>query len=281
MTAQTPTKAKSNKVVHSAPKTSHASRKGLHRAKTKKGAREEIERLIESTDPDDWNVARDLAIEKDIEDMIVLLDMSRALDVAPSELEVTEGRPYDESFEVSLGKNQEYAVVPDEDTAEKIALERVTDDLKSESELFNASFIESHIDQKKLKKWVFDARMEDDYVEELAEHQIEDFWQLARQLDVDKVVPDTDEDGELMEPTAKQIKAVKKAYAESAAKNPMEYFEDMYGREAAKHAVKAVGIDTKAAAEEAVSSDGWQHFLAHYDGNSHETDSGRVYWRTN
>ena len=271
----------SNKAVHSTKVTKVT--KVLHtkhRATTKKGARAQIELLIESTDPDDWNVARDLAMEKSIEDMIVRLDMARALDVAPSELEVTKGRSYNKAFEVSLG-NQEYVVVPDEDTAEKLALKRVTEDLKDEPGMFNASFVEGHIDQKKLKKWVFDARMEDDYVEELAEHQIDDFWQLARQLDVDKVVPDTDEDGEQLEPTAKQIKAVKKAYAESAAKNPMEYFEDMYGRDAAKHAIKTVGIDTKAAAEEAISSDGWQHYLAGYDGNSHETDSGRVYWRTN
>ena len=275
----------SNKAVHSTKVTKGTKvtkvRHTKHRATTKKGARVEIERLIASADPDDWNVARDLALEKSIEDLIVLLDMSRALDVAPSELEVTKGRPYNKAFEVSLG-NQEYVVVLDEDTAEKLALKRVTEDLKDEPGMFNPSLIEGHIDQKKLKKLVFDSRMEDDYVEELARHQVEDFWQLARQLDVDKAVPDTDEDGELMEPNQKQIKAVKKAYAESAAKDPMEYFEDMYGREeAAKHAVKAVGFDTKAAAEEAVNSDGWQHYLAGYDGNSHETDSGRVYWRTN
>jgi hypothetical protein len=263
------TKSKSSKVAHST---------------SKKGALEEIKQLIASDDPEDWNVARDLAMEKNIQDMIVLLDMSRALDIAPDRLKVTKGRPYDEAFEVSVGTNQtnqEYVVVPDEDTARTLALESVTNDLETEPAIFSPALIEGHVDQKKLKKWVFNARMEDDYVDELAAHQIDDFWQLARQLNVDKAVPDTDEDGELMEPTKRQIQAVKKAYAESAANHPMEYFEDIYGRDAGKHAVKAVGFDTKAAAEEAVNSDGWQHFLAGYDGSSHSTDSGLVYWRTN
>ena len=51
--------------------------------------------------------------------------------------------------------------------------------------------------------------------------------------------------------------------------------------EAVKQAIKAVGINVKAAAKDAVDTDGWQHFLAHYDGSSHTTDSGLVYWRTN
>lgn len=241
--------------------------------------RQQLGGLIASDEPNDWNVARDFALERGLKDKIVLLDMARALDVAPSDLKVEKG-PYPKSHEVHLG-GQEYVVVPDDDTAYKIALKRVEEDLKDEPGMFNQSFIESHIDQKALKKWVYKERLEDDYVDELAEHQLDDFWDLARRFNVE-AVPDTDEEGNLMEPSRKQLAAVKKAYAEDAADNPMSYFEDMYSHdEAVKHAIKAVGIDVKAAAEEAVDTDGWQHFLAGYDGNSHDTESGLVYWRVN
>lgn len=256
-----------------------AKRKKTRRAhSTKNGnAREKIEELIASDDPEEWNVARDLAIQKNITDMIVLLDMSRALGASPSELTVTEDRPHDNAFEVRQGRHTTYVVVPDEDVAYEMAVERVTDDLKSEPELFSSSFVESHIDQKKLKEYVFRVRMDDDYVEELADNQPDDFWRLAERFSVD--VPEPDEDGDMPEPSSKIIREVERAYAEDAAENPMSFFEDMYGSEAVKYAVEAVGIDEDAAAKEAVDTDGWERWLAS-DGSSYTTDSGLLYWRT-
>lgn len=253
---------------------------------TRQAGRKQIDALIASSDPEEWSVARDLALQQNDRRLIALLDMARALDVPPSDLKVAAWRPAWRpfpkiAFEVRLGSS-EYVVVPDEAAARKIALEHVEDDLKNEPKIFSESLIERHINQKALKKWVHDAQMEDDYVDELARHQVDDFWGLAKQLDVDKAVPDTDEDGNLMEPTQKQLAAVKRAYAGRYDKKPMDYFEDMYSHEdAVKAALKAAGFDVKDAAKDAVDTDGWQHFLAGYDGESHETDSGLVYWRVN
>jgi hypothetical protein len=188
--------------------------------------------------------------------------------------------PFKNSYEVHLG-NQEYVVAKDADSAYKMALEYVTDQLKDEPTSFNQDFLERHLDEKKLRKVVYDSRMEDEYVEELAEHQADDFWELAARLDVHAALLNTGEDGERLAPTQKQINAVKKAYAQEAADDPMEYFRDIYGDEAFKYAIKAVGIDVKSAAEDAVDTEGWPHFLAHYDGDSGSTASGLVYWRTN
>jgi hypothetical protein len=269
-------------IAKSLARRGHARRRGKSAGATKKSidADVDIDELIASDDPAEWDVARDLALQQGDQEHIVQLDMARALGEEPSLLRVVEGKPYDESFEVRLG-NQQYVVVPDEDTAHEIALARVKDDLEHEPQLFG-SFIEDFINQKALKKWVYDARLEDDYVEELAARQIDDFWVLARALDASPVPFPTDEDGNLMKPTRKQLAAVKKAYANEYANNPMSYFEDMYSHdEAVKQAIKAVGIDIKHAAEKALKTDGWEHFLAHYDGNSHTTDSGLVYWRIN
>jgi len=63
----------------------------------------------------------------------------------------------------------------------------------------------------------------------------------------------------------------------------MRYLEDIYGptAAAADKAIQIAGIDIDAAADDAVDTDGWEHFLARYDGNSNETDAGLVYWRVN
>lgn len=92
-----------------------------HTTKKKDAQKEIILEMIASTDPKEWSVARDLAIQQDIQDMLVQLDMARVLNVAPSELEVDE-EPY--GFKVSHGRNQTYIVYPDEDTAYNMAVDR-------------------------------------------------------------------------------------------------------------------------------------------------------------
>src|SRR5574341_1133446 len=218
------------------------------RAHSTKLAASDIDELIASDDLADWDVARDYAIKKNKKDLIVRLDMARALNVKPSDFDdVVKGQPFDKSYEVQLG-NKAYVVADDEDAAYKMAVEYVTDSLKDDpTTMFNQVFLEQHLDEKKLRKVVYDSRMEDDYVEELAEHQPDDFWELAARLDVHAAVPATDEHGERMEPTQKQINAVKKAYAKETADHPMEFFRDIYGEdEAFKHAIKPAGIDIKA-----------------------------------
>lgn len=244
-------------------------------------SREDIEELIASDDSADWAVAYDWAQENNDTELLMHLEVANALEIAPNYMRLRESRNFDNVYDAKVGRN-EYTIAIDLDTAEAMAVEHVTDELKSEPEIFNQSFIEQHIDQKALKEYVYDAHMEDPYVEELASYQVEDFWQLATQLDVVEVVPRRGRDGDLKLPTQKQVQAVQEAYAEDRSQDPMEFFIDMYGRnDAIKHAVEAVGIDINAAAQDAIRTDGWQHFLAHYDGNSYETTSGFVYWRTN
>lgn len=62
----------------------------------------------------------------------------------------------------------------------------------------------------------------------------------------------------------------------------MSYLEDIYGREeAVKQAIEIAGLDVAEAAKDAIGSDGAGHFLSSYDGETHETSAGLVYWRGN
>ena len=86
----------------------------------------------------------------------------------------------------------------------------------------------------------------------------------------------------LRDPTSSEIDDLADKLTDSQLRDPMQYLSDIYGdKEAVEQAIKIAGIDEDAAAEDAVDTDGWEHFLSRYDGNSSETASGFVYWRDN
>ena len=62
----------------------------------------------------------------------------------------------------------------------------------------------------------------------------------------------------------------------------MGYLRDVFGdQDAAKQAIRIAGIDTDAAAEDAIAADGAGHFLSSYDGEVHDLPHGGQYWRHN
>jgi len=93
---------------------------------------------------------------------------------------------------------------------------------------------------------------------------------------------DYDYEVETSDPSDEDIENVAEAQTKAELSDPMEYLENIYGKEdAAKQAIKIAGIDVKAAAEEAVGADGAGHFLSSYDGNLNDTQNGLTYWRHN
>jgi hypothetical protein len=77
------------------------------------------------------------------------------------------------------------------------------------------------------------------------------------------------------------IEEIAESETNSQLRDPMDYLSDIYGSTAAKEAIKIAGIDTEAAAQEAVSTDGAAHFMCNYDGNYQTTKSGFIVWRHN
>lgn len=218
----------------------------------------------------------------------VLAEMAKELDIDPDDLEIDddgrglsgfgEGTVY--LITIRGGRNnKEWCVAESDDAAREVALAVVKQDLEQEPEIFGQDFIASHIDMKHLRDEL-EADVQsgnDDYARDLSDRE---FWKEAARQDLE--MPEEDEDGELPEPTDDDYDALAEAMTEDQLKDPMGYLEDIYGKgEAVAQAIKIAGIDEDAAAEDAVDTDGWQHFLAAYDGNSHETKSGLVYWRAN
>jgi hypothetical protein len=90
-----------------------------------------------------------------------------------------------------------------------------------------------------------------------------------------------EDDGDPRAPTQREAEELAEKQVEVELEDPMRYLEDIYGGDASAKAIEIAGIDIDAAADDAVDTDGWEHFLARYDGNSYETGSGLVYWRVN
>lgn len=186
-------------------------------------------------------------------------------------------------YEITVGHGQypqEYFVVEDEDAAHTEAIARVKQDLENEPEIFNQSFIESHINMERLRRDLH-SDVEEGNLDYAREAGAERFWDEAGQWGID--VPDEDEDGNRRDPTDDEIETFAEKMTEDQLKDPMQYLEDIYGKEdAAKQAIKIAGIDIDAAADEAVGADGEGHFLSSYDGNTSETKPSRfVWWRHN
>lgn len=243
---------------------------------------EQIQELIESGDEASYEVARDLALTHELTEYVVLLELAKALGEDPNDLVLTTDDVYGHDvFKVGVGRSREWMVVADDDAGEAIALADVTRQLESEPENFNQDWLQGHIDRDKLKKLVREIALEDTYVDELAVDEPEEFWLLAQREHVS--IPDEDDDGNLPDEVDDEyIEAVKGKFARRAERDPEDYLSDLGVENIFEYAQEhGVGVDIKAAAEEAVSTDGWQHFLCGYDGNSHSLPSGHMYWRQN
>ena len=222
-----------------------------------------------------------MTIDFDNEDA-VLDEVAKALKAKPDELSI-EGDQGLGSFgvgrvyRVEWGR-QEYVVVEDHDQMRELALEVVKQDLEQEPEIFTQSWLEDFVDKNRLRHElepdVLNSRI--DQLTDDAEYDPDRFWS-----EYGPEAPEEDEDGERREPTRSEIEELAEKQTEAELRDPMQYLEDIYGDEAAQKAIEIAGIDIDAAAEDAIDTDGAEHFLSRYDGNSYETKSGFVYWREN
>lgn len=215
----------------------------------------------------------------------VLADVAKALGADRDECFIEEdkslsGLADDTIYRMDWG-TEEYNVARSYDEAYNLAVAVVKQDLDEDPSLFSPSFIEQHIDTDRLRgeleSDVVNMRIED--LEDEADRNPDRFWKDYEAEGFD--APEENEDGERPDPTHNEIEELAQKQAEAQLQDPMEYLEDIYGDEAAAKAIEIAGIDINAAADDAVDTDGWEHFLARYDGKSHETASGLVYWRVN
>jgi hypothetical protein len=187
---------------------------------------------------------------------------------------------------VELG-DKEFFVAPSEERAEQMAKAMVVQDLENEPELFTPSWLEGHIDTDNLR----DQLMGD--VEEMIRESPDSYgWEPGSDADGNELVRynaegEEDDDGEydsagnVIEEQTEPSDEWVESKAQEILRDPIEYLRDIYGNETMKRAIEIAGINIDEAADEAISADGYAHFLSTYDGHTHELPSGGVWWRHN
>jgi hypothetical protein len=214
----------------------------------------------------------------------VKLAMAKELDVDPSDINIEEAHYSDFTgdtyYRIDFGGNKEYFVAKDNDSAYDLAVAMVKQDLEENPEIFNQSFIESHIDTDRLRRDLESdvSNSNYEYFNDMRDSELEREVRDRLRLDDEDFL---DEDGEFKNRDG-MVEKLAEDLTEEQLKDPMSYLEDIYGKEdAVKQAIKIAGIDVKAAAEEAVDSDGMGHFLSSYDGEYREGPDGIIWWRHN
>lgn len=198
-------------------------------------------------------------------------------------------------IEVKSGK-EEWMIFEDSDEAERYAVDLVKDDLMDDPDMFNASFIESHIYMSDTYKRVTANDLADSQTSDMDDDDVISTCEsMGISLPDEPDDWDEEENGEWEATadnlTSDQIDSLRddlnsKMVDDIADEldDPIQYFihdQGLYSNVKELLDNNVVSIDYDAAAQEAVDTDGVAHFLARYNGEETELPSGAVAYRTN
>jgi hypothetical protein len=228
------------------------------------------------------NIVNDLREEVEMDDDQVIQEL---IDTFPdAEEEIRESFKSGEGRYGSFGSageftadGTEYNWIVSEDEAERIALEIVKNDLESEPEIFNQDWLQGFMFITPTNKRVISNEEADNRVEGmfdkeiLSEADMEDEYEEAEEDDKDQVI----------ENARDSLRSKYSDEVEDVLDDPIQYFVHDQGIYSVEDLMKQswITIDTDEAAQDAVNTDGWDHFLSHYDGNYDTTKNGIIYFR--
>lgn len=189
-----------------------------------------------------------------------------------------------------------YAWIVNENVAINMAEDDVRSQLEDQPELFTQEWLKSFIyitdtDRRMIADEEATARMEgmgEDEIIEQAELQ-DEFNEITEKM---SELESRDKEGTPKyqalerakdELVAKATEALQEKYYDEiyeALEDPVQYFVHDLGIYNETDLLKQnfISINTDEAAEDAVSTDGWEHFLSAYDGDYEETNEGVVYY---
>jgi hypothetical protein len=172
----------------------------------------------------------------------------------------------------------EYTYISSDEEATRIALKIVEEQLQHEPEMFSQDWLKQHYyvtdtDKRIVANEEADSRMESlDDEEILISSDMEEEWEAAESDDAKDAILEKAKD-KLLEDHYEDVYRM-------LEKDPIGYFADEIGmglEETLK--MNVLSLDTREAAEDAVRTDGWAHFLSLYDGDYTELDGGLVIFK--
>ena len=180
----------------------------------------------------------------------------------------------------------EWDVYKSDSDAEAAALEQVKNDLDNEPGIFTQDWLEGFINTERLNSLLIaDRNFRDDFMSSYRdEDERVDYLIKHAYLNEDDFWTPTGRRRKMSPARQKKVDAAIDAWVEKQEEefDGMDWLRDIYGNEeAAKEAIRIAGFDRDRAAQSAIDTDGWQHFLARYDGNSTDLSNDAVAVRVN
>lgn len=197
-----------------------------------------------------------------------LKELADNQDLDIDELEITDENP--NHFEAE--GDGDWIIFKTYENAETFAINNVIDDMKSEPEMFNQDFLINYLEIGDTNARLISNDDADAYYGD---------------MDDDEIIEQADTEGlnyKDVDDARDQLISEKSDEVEQQLRqNLLGYFEDIYGKgeEATKAAYELGYLDTEAAAQDAVNTDGVEHYLARYDGEEVRLPGGYCAYRTN
>ena len=195
--------------------------------------------------------------------------------------------PHDDTTKrIEMSDGSEWSLYKNYDQMEKIAKEQVRQDLEDDPDMFSPDFIEQHQSISPTDARQFGIEHGDFTVED---RDLDELKEMADQYGVeyDDVDEDDDKDDKLKNKLIDDISSkvadeVEKTINRDGLKDWIchdqgfcseDEFQEQYG--------KWLHLDVDSATDDAVDTDGVEHFIARYDGSSHELKNGQYLVRDN
>jgi len=204
---------------------------------------------------------------------------------------------------IEMEQGAEYLVFENEERAESYAKVLVRDQLEDEPDMFTSTWLEQFMSMTDTDRRIIAGEESDNIVDDLNDDEVieeadkqDEFDEI--QEEIDTITENSESDAQIKENLeeleTKQEELVNEAredlrsdkYDEmyESLADPINYFVDEQGIYTREELMKQsfIHIDIEEATEDAVRTDGWQHFVATYDGDSDEVpNTDMVVARTN
>ena len=188
------------------------------------------------------------------------------------------------SKRIELSDGSEWTLYKNYDQMKRIATDQVRQDLEDEPEMFSPDFIEQHQSISPTDARQFGVEHGDFTVED---RDLDELKEMADQHGIKYDDTDDDTDDKLKnklidDVSSKVADEVEKTINRDGLKDWIchdqglcseDEFQEQYG--------KWLHLDVDSATVDAVDTDGVEHFIARYDGNSHELKNGQYLVRDN
>ena len=228
------------------------------------------------TEPFDEVSTKDVKmIEKEIDTKIISLDRSDEMGASNN------------IFVFDTKNDEEWMLALSEDDAETMAEEQVREDLEDQPEIFDQDWLLGQIDEGKAEDFftsVYD-EWNWSYVNDIESESDNEYPNRLRgeMVNRDLITEKQAQDEEF------DIETFKDDFVDEMTKDQIDegtggytHYESNFGEAEAKKLILDNNlIDLDEATENAIAVDGWQHFIARYDGKSIDLPNGMVIWREN